>query len=100
MKSSRSFFSEMGPTLVINLKRFEYNFQTDRREKINDYCSFPELLDLTPWTKEGIDAAEKQADNKQDSEMASQNNDIISEGDTSMNEQNFDDEIMDNDFDE
>ena len=56
--------SEMGPTLVINLKRFEYNFQTDRREKINDYCSFPELLDLTPWTKEGIDAAEKQADNK------------------------------------
>jgi hypothetical protein len=29
------------------------------RNKLNDYCEFPEILDLTPWTKEGLEKAEK-----------------------------------------
>jgi len=46
--------------VVINLKRFEFDFTTMQRSKINDYCEFPEEIDFRPWTKEGIREREKQ----------------------------------------
>jgi len=56
---------------VFNLKRFDFNYQTLERIKINDYCEFPEVIDLRPWTKQGIYDKERrrgQGDSKQTTE--------------------------------
>jgi hypothetical protein len=29
-----------------------------QRYKINEYCEFPEIIDLRPWTKQGIEERE------------------------------------------
>lgn len=51
----RSYLKELSDTVVIQLKRFEYDYSTFQRYKINDYCEFPERIDFKPWTKQGID---------------------------------------------
>jgi hypothetical protein len=35
---------------------------TMTRTKVNDYCEFPDLLDLTPWTREGVEKAAANGD--------------------------------------
>ena len=40
--------------LFLELKRFEFNFDTMSKFKINDYCSFPEQLDMSPYSLEYI----------------------------------------------
>jgi len=40
--------------LIFNLKRFEYDFSTDRKLKVNDKFSFPLRLNIKPWTQEGL----------------------------------------------
>jgi len=40
-------------TLIIVLKRFEFNYETMMRLKVNDYCEFPQELDLEEFTQEG-----------------------------------------------
>ena len=57
----RTYIKSLSDTVVINLKRFEYDFQTLQRFKINDYCEFPELIDFRPWTKQGIEEKENAA---------------------------------------
>ena len=42
-------------TMVINLKRFEFNYNTMQRKKVNDYCEFPEKINFYKWTKAGQD---------------------------------------------
>ena len=54
----RTYLKSLSSTFVINLKRFEFNYQTMQRYKINDYCEFPEIIDLRPWTKQGIEERE------------------------------------------
>ena len=41
-------------TLILHLKRFEFDLTTMRKNKINDRLSFPMELDMKPYTKEGI----------------------------------------------
>lgn len=36
--------------LFLELKRFEFNFDTMQKYKINDYCSFPMDLDMRPYS--------------------------------------------------
>ena len=55
----RSYIGSLSSTVVINLKRFEFDYQNMQRKKINDYCEFPEMIDFRPWTKEGIEEREK-----------------------------------------
>ena len=57
----RSYLKELSDTVVIQLKRFEYDYSTFQRYKINDYCEFPERIDFKPWTKQGIDEQENAA---------------------------------------
>lgn len=45
------------PTLVIQLKRFEFDLETLNRKKVNDYFSFPMELNMFPYTEEGVLAA-------------------------------------------
>ncbi len=39
--------------LLIILKRFDFNVETMAKVKINDYCEFPQDLDLEEFTQEG-----------------------------------------------
>jgi len=55
----RAFLNKTSNTLIINLKRFEFNYNTLSRYKVNDYCEFPMELNIKPWTQEGILEREK-----------------------------------------
>lgn len=41
--------------LIIALRRFEFDFDTMSREKLNDYFEFPFELDMEPYTQEGLE---------------------------------------------
>ena len=45
----------MQDTVVINLKRFEFDYNQMMHVKINDWCEFPEQIDFKKWTQAGID---------------------------------------------
>ena len=46
-------------TLVIQLKRFHYDYDTNRAVKFDDYFEFPRSLEMAPYTADGIKRAEK-----------------------------------------
>ena len=48
-REERVIFKFVPPILHLQLKRFGYNFQTDRMEKINDRYEFPLTLNLTKF---------------------------------------------------
>ena len=41
-------------TLILHLKRFEFNFDAMCQMKVNDYCEFPLNLNMYPFTEEGL----------------------------------------------
>jgi Ubiquitin carboxyl-terminal hydrolase len=41
-------------TLFLVLKRFEFNFDTMQKEKLNDYCQFPADLDMQPYSQQAL----------------------------------------------
>ena len=45
---------QLPKTLVIQLKRFHYDYETNRAVKFDDHFEFPRLLDMGPYTTEGI----------------------------------------------
>ena len=46
--------------LMIALRRFEFDFDTMTRVKLNDFCEFPMEIDMEPYTQEGLDRHEKE----------------------------------------
>ena len=52
--TKRQCLSQVADTVIFHLKRFELNFDTFRREKVNDEFTFPSLVNLLPFTKEGL----------------------------------------------
>ena len=54
----RTFINDLSDTVVLNLKRFEFDFNTLQRRKLNDYCEFPDKIDFRPWTRDGISGKE------------------------------------------
>jgi ubiquitin C-terminal hydrolase len=52
---------ELPDTVWFHLKRFELDYETFLRGKVNDYFDFPYELDLFPYTKEGKAWAENVA---------------------------------------
>lgn len=60
----RQSIKKLPQTLVLVLKRFEYNYDTMQKIKVNDYCEFPFELDMEPFTKEGIHKKEAQESKK------------------------------------
>lgn len=44
--------------LIIVLRRFEFNFDTMNRVKVNDLCEFPLEIDMEPYTQEGLERKE------------------------------------------
>lgn len=52
-------------TLVCHLKRFEFDYSTMEKMKINDYLEFPSEIDMYPYTSEGLaEAADKSEDDR------------------------------------
>jgi len=45
-------------TLILHLKRLEFDMETLRKLKVNDRCQFPRVLDMRPYTIEGLTPAE------------------------------------------
>lgn len=58
--TKRTVFNRLPPTLIFNLNRFEMNYETMRSVKINDRFEFPIHLNMKPYTKTGIQQAEKE----------------------------------------
>ena len=56
--SRRCEIRSLPNTLIIHLKRFEFDLETMNRKKVNDYISFPFDLNMYPYTEEGIRAKE------------------------------------------
>ena len=52
--TKRQCISQLSNSIIFHLKRFELNFDTFRREKVNDLFPFPLTLDMRPYTKEGL----------------------------------------------
>ena len=56
--NKRMCIKSLPQTLVIQLKRFHYDWETNRALKFDDYFEFPWILDMGPYTAEGIAAKE------------------------------------------
>jgi len=52
-------FSKLPPILLIHLKRFEYDYNTDTNVKINDYCQYFDEIDLDKYMTENHDQETK-----------------------------------------
>ena len=52
---------KLPPILVIQLKRFDYDYERDAAVKFNDYFEFPRELDMEPYTVAGMAKREKEA---------------------------------------
>ena len=50
----RSCIKELPNSLIMHLKRFDFDMETLQRIKLNDYFEFPHELDLTPYTLDFI----------------------------------------------
>jgi ubiquitin carboxyl-terminal hydrolase 9/24 len=48
----RACIKELPNMLMIVLKRFEFDYDSMEKIKLNDYCEFPLNLDMKPYTKE------------------------------------------------
>lgn len=53
----RVVFGTLPDTLTIHLKRFEMNYETWTKVKLNTECTFKETLDMWPYTVAGIEEA-------------------------------------------
>ena len=49
--SKKILIRKLPPTVIFNLKRFEYDMKTWQRYKLNDFFEFPMELDLKKWCK-------------------------------------------------
>lgn len=50
----RCFFKNLPNTLIITLKRFEFDFTTMLRVKVNDYFEFPLDFNAFKWTRDHL----------------------------------------------
>ncbi len=57
----RVCLKKLPPTVVFQLKRFEFNVETQQRVKLNDEFEFPLRLNLRKYTVEGLAEAESEA---------------------------------------
>ncbi|CAH1774066.1 unnamed protein product [Owenia fusiformis] len=61
----RMCIKTLPPTLCIQLKRFGYDWEANRALKFDDYFKFPWVLDMEPYTAEGMARLEEQEKEEQ-----------------------------------
>lgn len=57
----RTCIKRLPKHLILVLKRFEFDYDYMQKMKVNDYCEFPEILNMEPYTQEGLARREKAA---------------------------------------
>lgn len=57
----RLCIKKLPPVLAIQLKRFDYDFERSCAIKFNDYFEFPRVLDMEPYTVNGLAKIEGEA---------------------------------------
>lgn len=55
----RTCIKRLPKHLILVLKRFEFDYDIMQKMKVNDYCEFPEELNMEPYTQEGLARREK-----------------------------------------
>jgi ubiquitin C-terminal hydrolase len=50
----RCCIKRLSNTLIFHLKRFDFDYATGRKQKLNSYFHFPIFLNMKRWTKEGL----------------------------------------------
>jgi ubiquitin C-terminal hydrolase len=50
----RCSLKKLPKNVIINLKRFEFDYNTFEKVKLNDYCEFPLVIDFKPWMRASI----------------------------------------------
>ncbi|CAL4149746.1 unnamed protein product, partial [Meganyctiphanes norvegica] len=68
----RTCIKTLPPVLVIQLKRFGYDWEASRALKFDDYFQFPWLLDMGAYTAEGIAEREEDSGGGDTDSVASQ----------------------------
>lgn len=90
----RCTIRDLPNTLIIHLKRFEFDLETMDRKKVNDFITFPTELDMFPYTEEGISMRELRLQNAASHtrpEATSQDNASISNDDSKLQPSEIDD---------
>ena len=59
--TKRLCVKKLPPILVIQLKRFDYDYERECAIKFNDYFEFPRNLDMEPYTVGGLAKIEGEA---------------------------------------
>ncbi len=65
----RCSFKKLSQTVIIHLKRFEFDYNTFDKIKIIDYCAFPDSIDFKPWMRSSIIAKNREDPNFKDIEI-------------------------------
>ncbi|XP_014661859.1 PREDICTED: ubiquitin carboxyl-terminal hydrolase 24-like [Priapulus caudatus] len=68
----RTCIKTLPPELCMQLKRFDYDWEANRALKFDDHFRFPWVLDMEPYTSEGL-ARRESGDNKQEDNMMETN---------------------------
>lgn len=68
--TKRICIKKLPQTLVCHLKRFEFDFDTMEKLKINDYLEFPQEIDMFPFTSEALSTAHDQLESADISEQS------------------------------
>ncbi|KAM3132963.1 hypothetical protein pb186bvf_014959 [Paramecium bursaria] len=50
----RCYFKKLPNTFVFTLKRFEFDYNSMLKQKVNDYFEFPPEINMFKWTKDNI----------------------------------------------
>ncbi|CAI5988732.1 unnamed protein product [Closterium sp. NIES-65] len=56
----RACIKTLPPTLIIHLKRFDFDYETMQRLKLKDRFTFPLSLNMRPFTREGLAQKERE----------------------------------------
>jgi len=65
----RCSIKKLSQTVIIHLKRFEFDYNTFDKIKIIDYCQFPDMIDFKPWMRSSIIAKNRDDPNYKDIEI-------------------------------
>ena len=83
-------FSQLPPILILHLKRFEFDYNTNENIKVNDYFSFPPYIDLNDFISQ-----EAHSENKTNEDEA-QPNQTQSNGESDEKNKESNDEAQPN----
>ena len=71
----RACLKKLPNQLIMVLKRFEFDYDSMTKVKVNDYCEFPTKINLEPYTQQGLRKAEKHKKEEKNTEKT-ENEDV------------------------